>query len=115
LRNEATELSLIDEIKVGDKPAVGVLVKSKGHRDVKLYFDKANGLLVKREHRPFDNGIGIGDGCKEEVFFSDFQEKHGIKHYTRIIVLHDGKTTLDARVAEIELLQNIAAKVFAKP
>jgi len=34
-------LGLLDEVKVqGRGPAVGVQVKCKGHRDVKLYFDQ---------------------------------------------------------------------------
>lgn len=113
LRDKATELSLIDEIKVGDKPAVGVLVKAKARRDVKLYFDKTSGLLVKRQHSLFDTGAG--DGSNEEVIFSDFQEKLGIKHYMRIIVLNEGIKTLDARVTEIEFFKKLDSKVFAKP
>src|SRR5262249_7286105 len=51
LKEKGFELSVLNEIKVDEKPAVGVLVKSMGHRDVKLYFDKTSGLLVKRDQQ----------------------------------------------------------------
>src|SRR5262249_50755092 len=36
-------LSPIGEVMVAERPAVGVRVSKKGHRDVNLYFDKAKG------------------------------------------------------------------------
>src|SRR5262249_10942104 len=58
LMDKDAELSLLDEVKVSGKPAVGIRVKSKGHREVKLYFDKSTGLLVKREHSVLDQMTG---------------------------------------------------------
>jgi len=113
LKEKGSVLSVVDEVKVGEKRAVGVLVKSKGHRDVKLYFDKASGLLVNLEHRPGDDGDG--DGYLEEIIYSDYQEKDGVKHYTRVIVLHDSNKVSDARVTEIEFFKKLDEKVFAKP
>ena len=112
LNDKGRELSVLDEIKIEGKPAVGVLVKTKGHRDVKLYFDKSSGLLVKRERRI------AGDAGKEtlqEVFFSDYQEKDGLKHYRKISALHDGKKFVEGTVTEIEFFEKLDPKVFAKP
>jgi hypothetical protein len=78
LKEKGIELSVLDEIKVDGRPAVGILVNSKGRRDVKLYFDKASGLLVKREHRVLDPASG--KEVQQEVIFSDYQEKDGLKH-----------------------------------
>jgi hypothetical protein len=113
LNEKGIELSLLDEIKVDGTPAVGVLVKSKGHRDVKLYFDKASGLLVKREQRVLDSSSG--KEVRQEVVFSDYQEKDGLKHYKKIVALRNGKKLIDARVIEVELFERLDAKVFAKP
>src|SRR5262249_43908858 len=44
-------LTPLAEIKVNGDPAVGVLAKTKGRPDVKLYFDKKSDLLVKVERR----------------------------------------------------------------
>jgi hypothetical protein len=113
LSEKGIEFSVLDEIKVEGKPAVGVLVKYKGHRDAKLYFDKASGLLVKREQRVLDPSSS--KEVRQEVIFSDYQEKGGLKHYKKIVVLRDGKKVIDARVTEVEFFEKLDAKVFAKP
>jgi hypothetical protein len=113
LEDKAVEMSVLDEIKVDGKPAVGVLLKSKGHRDVKLFFDKASGLLVKREQRILDP-----DSKKEiaqEVVFGDYEEKDGLKHYKKITAYRDGKKFIEAKVTEIEFFDKLDDKVFAKP
>jgi hypothetical protein len=113
LSEKSTELSVLDEIKVEGKPAVGVLVKSKGHRDVKLYFDSASGLLVKREQRVLDPSSS--KEVRQEVIFSDYQEKDGLRHYKKIVALRGGKKVIDARVTDVEFFEKLDAKVFAKP
>jgi hypothetical protein len=112
LNDKGRELSMLDEIKIEGKPAVGVLVKTKGHRDVKLYFDKSSGLLVKRERRIAGD---VGKEILQEVFFSDYQEKDGLKHYRKISALHDGKKFVEGTVTEIEFFKKLDPKVFAKP
>jgi hypothetical protein len=113
LGEKGMELSVLEEIEVEGKPAVGVLVKARGHRDVKLYFDKASGLLVKREQRVLDPSSG--KEVRQEVIFGDYQEKDGLKHYQKIVALRDGKKVIDARVTEVEFFEKLDAKVFAKP
>jgi zinc protease len=113
LGEKGIEFSALAEIQGEGKPAVGVLVKSKGHRDVKLYFDKASGLLVKREQRVLDPSSG--KEVRQEVLFSDYQEKDGLKHYQKIVALRDGKKVIDAKVTEVEFFEKLDAKVFAKP
>ena len=72
-----------------------------------------NGLPVKREHRLLDSSSG--KEVVQEIFFSDYQEKDGLKHCKKIVALRDGKTALDATVTEIEFLDKLDEKVFAKP
>jgi hypothetical protein len=111
LKEKGFELSFLKEIKIEDKPAVGVLVKSKGHRDVKLYFNKETGLLVKRENKLVEAGKEVA----QEVFFSDYQDKDGLKHYQKIVAHRDGKKMLEAKVVELEFFDKLDATVFAKP
>ena len=113
LSAKGIEFSLLDEIKVEGKPAVGVLVTSKGHRNVTLFFDKASGWLVKREQRVLDPSSN--KEVRQEVIFSDYQDKGGLKHYTKIVALRDGKKVIAARVTEVEFFEKLDAKVFAKP
>src|SRR5262249_39474359 len=55
LRDRAFTLAPVGEVNIDKRPAQGVKVSSKGHRDVNLYFDKETGLLVKTETRVKDD------------------------------------------------------------
>jgi hypothetical protein len=113
LKGRGIQLSALDEIKVDGRPAVGIIVKSAGHRDVKLYFDVASGLLVKREHRVLDPSSGAE--VRQEVVFGDYQTKDGLKHYKKITAYRDGQKVLEAKVTEIEFFKNLDEKMFARP
>src|SRR5205823_5598142 len=54
LKKDAYQISSLGEVKVRDQAAVGILVKSPGKPDVKLYFDPATALLLKTEYRSHD-------------------------------------------------------------
>jgi hypothetical protein len=113
LNEKGIELSALDETKVDDKPALGILVKSMGHRDVKLYFDKSSGLLVKRQQNVLDPTSG--KEVSQEVLFSDYQDKDGVKHYRKITAYRDGKKIIDAKVVELEFFDKLEDKVFSRP
>ena len=113
LNEKVIELSPLEETKIDNKPAVGVFVKSKGHRDVKLYFDKSSGLLVKRQHNVLDPVSG--KEVSQEVLFSDFQDKDGVKHYRKIAAYRGGKKLFEGKVTELEFFDKLEDKVFARP
>src|SRR5262249_46755722 len=50
LNDNEYKLSMLKEIKAGDRALVGVKVASKDQKDVSLYFDKENGLLVRLDY-----------------------------------------------------------------
>jgi hypothetical protein len=113
IKEDGYKLDVLKEIKIDDKPAVGVVVSSKDHRDVKLYFDKDSGLLVKREHEVVDEG---GNKVNQEVFFSDYKDKDGLKNAHKLLVHRSGKKFLEAEVTEIEFFdKKLDDDVFAKP
>lgn len=113
LKDKGIDLTALGESKVGDRAGVGVLVKSKGHRDVKLWFDKESGLLVKREQRVLDSGSG--KEVPQEVVFSDYRETDGVKHYRALAAYRVGKKVIEAKVVEVEFFDKLDKKVFAKP
>jgi len=113
LKDKDVELSLLDEVKVNGKPAAGIRVKSKAHREVKLYFDKASGLLAKREHPVLDPATS--KEVTQEVVFADYEDKDGVKHYKTITAYRAGKKIIDAKVTAIEFLDKVDPKLFAKP
>jgi hypothetical protein len=113
LKDKDIELATLEEIKVDDSPAVGVLVKRKGHRDVKLYFDKKSGLLVKRIHEVLNSFAG--ELVSQEVIFADYKEKDGVKCWHKITGYRLGEKFVEGKVKEIEFLNKIDDKTFAKP
>ena len=56
--DKSFELSALGEIKVENKPALGIKVASKGHKDINLFFDKESGLMVKVEKQSRDIASG---------------------------------------------------------
>jgi len=113
LKDKGIDLTALGQSKVDSRAVVGVLIKSKGHRDVKLWFDKESGLLAKREHRVLDSGTG--KKVTQEVVFSDNRETDGVNHYRTLTAYRDGKKIIEAKVREIELFDKLDKKVFAKP
>jgi hypothetical protein len=113
LADKGIDRTVLGESKVGGRAAIGVLIKSQGHRDVKLWFDKENGLLVKREHRLLDSGTG--KEITQEVVFSDYRVTDGVQHYRALTGYRDGKKIIDGKVREIEFFDKLDKKVFSKP
>jgi hypothetical protein len=113
LGDKGVELSSVDEVKVNGKPAAGVLIKTKGHRDVKLYFDKATGLLVRRDHPVLDPATG--KEVTQAVEFADHADTDGVKHYKTITAYREGKKVIAAKVTEVEFLDKVDPKLFTKP
>jgi len=113
LGDKGVEVTALGEAKVGDRAAVGLLVKSKGHGDVKLYFDKESGRLVKREHTVLD--AGTGKDVVQEVVFGDYRERNGVLHYHTFTASRGGKKFVDVKVVEVEFFDKLDKKVFAKP
>ena len=46
VKDKGYELALIGEVKVEDKPAIGVRVSVKGQKDINLFFDKQSGVRI---------------------------------------------------------------------
>jgi hypothetical protein len=112
LKEKAYTLTSVEGPAVDSRPTVGVKVASKGHRDVTLYFDAATGLLLKRQQQVLD---GSGKLVGQEVVFSDYQEKDGIKHWHKITLYGEGKKLLEGAVTKLEFVEKFDDREFAKP
>jgi hypothetical protein len=112
LKDKAFVLTTVREIKIDKRPALGVKVSSKDHRDTTLYFDKETGLLVKTETRVKDDS---GQEVTEETFLSDYKEVQGTRQATKFNVKRDGEPYLEAEVTECKLAEKLDDKLFAKP
>ena len=112
LKEKQYQLSAQAEVKVSGRPAVGVRVAAMGHPDVRLYFDKENGLLVKRERRVED---GNGGQVTEIFYFTDYQETDHVKLPRKIVSFADDKQMAELLITEVQFLDKIADKEFDKP
>lgn len=108
------KLAPLGEIKVGDRPAVGVKVSHTDHKDLNLYFDKDKGLLLKVQRRAKDGMTG--QEVDQETFYSDHKEdNNGVQHARKQKTKRDGNDYLEVDIAEFKTLERLDENTFAKP
>jgi hypothetical protein len=108
------KLSSLGEVEVGGRPAVGVRVEHKGFRDVSLFFDKENGLLVKMERRGKDVMGGGGEFTQESIF-SDYKKVEGVQVAFKLTAQRDGKRYIESETTEATPAEKLDASAFGKP
>ncbi len=113
LKDKSFTLALAGETKVNDKPAVGVKVSSKDHRDVTLYFDKDSGLLTKIEQTVKD--AQSGKEIKQETIVKEYKDVGKVKVRSKTVMNRDGKLFVDGEMTEINLHDSLPDKTFEKP
>src|SRR5262249_43300801 len=113
LKDKSVELSPLGEVKVNDRPAVGVRIVSKGHRDLNLYFDKETGLMAKMERQAFDTMTQ--QMVQEERIMQEYQVVDGMKVAKKVRVNRDGKKFMEAEVLEVKFSDKLDDSEFAKP
>jgi hypothetical protein len=113
LEDKAYSLTALDEVAVNDRPALGVKVGARGQPDVRLYFDKETGLLVKIE-RPALDDMTMKE-VRQEQFLSDFRDRDGLKTETKQVWHRDGKKVLEMTFTEVKYPEKIDAAEFADP
>ena len=113
LKDKSYELSVFGEAKVEDKPAIGIVVASKGKKDITLFFDKKTNLLAKIEHRTVEAATGNEIG-EERIILEYKNNKDGIPIPKKVLVKHDGKTFLEAETLESTMLEAIDEAEFKK-
>jgi hypothetical protein len=111
LMKGAFDLAPLPEIKVGDKPAVGVKVKRKDYPDVALYFDKASGLLVKADRKGREAGLLV----RKEYYYKEHKAFDGVTLPTREEVWIEGRKFNDATGVTWKFLKSVNDDVFRKP
>jgi outer membrane lipoprotein-sorting protein len=113
LKEKGYMFAPLGEVKVEDRPAVGVKVSAKGYRDVNLYFDKQNGLLVKVETRVKDEMSG--QEVKQESFLSDYKEANGLKYPAKLLIKRDGQKYVEAENHDYKFVEKLDDSLFEKP
>lgn len=110
LREPGFDFALLPEIKVANDPAVGVKVTRKGKPDIKLYFDKKTGLLVKAERKGKEAGVDV----TKEYFFSEHKPFDNLKLPTKQLELKNGKKDAEWTISGYKI-GRVDEGVFGKP
>ncbi|HEY7315178.1 MAG TPA: alpha/beta hydrolase [Gemmataceae bacterium] len=113
LRENIYELAELAERRIEDRPAVGVRVRSPGEREVKLYFEKETGKLVKIERLLHD--ASAKKEVRHEEFFRDYEDIDGVPTAMTQTWHHDGKKALEMTFSEVHYPDRIDPAAFADP
>lgn len=112
LKDKAFKLATVGEVKVHDRPAVGIRISKKDQRDVSFYFDKETHLLVKTETRVKDDETG--EEVLEESFLSGHIDKP-LRPALKFVTKRDGKPYLEGEFTEFKPEEKLDDIIFAKP
>jgi hypothetical protein len=114
LKKKDFKLEPLGEVKVGDKPAIGVRVTHKGHRDISLFFDKKTSLLLKSERVIKDLEKG-GEEVTQVELYEDYKDIKGAKHAGKITIQRDGKKHVEAEMSDYKVADKLDDNLFTKP
>lgn len=113
LQDKTYKLSVLDEIRIDNRPAAGIGVSYPGERDIKLYFDAETGRLAKIERRVFDDA-GKKESRQEE-FFRDYRDMDGVPTAAKQVWNRDGKKALEMSITEARYPDRLDDAAFADP
>jgi hypothetical protein len=115
LKDPDYQLKLLDEIKIGDRPAIGIeLTKSAPQFKIslKMYFDKETGLLVEEE-----NVLQ-----KSVTLLSDYKKIDGVIVPALTREAHDvelgrgvARMSSKQELVEFEIVEKLDARLFEQP
>jgi hypothetical protein len=96
---------------LGAHEAVGVSVACAGQPEVRLYFDKATGLLLKSEAAENLQGRTV----VREEFYSHYQDVLGRKYPLEATFVLDGRKYLEITTEQMQPLGRIEPATFTSP
>ncbi len=105
-------LKLEKDADLNGNPAAVVAVTGNGLKEVKLFFDRKSGRLVKTQRRGFANGAAGVVEVSEETYLSDFKPFEKAILPTAMAVNHDGKKFMAMTVTEMKFVDKIDDKEF---
>jgi hypothetical protein len=111
LKDKSFALAGVPDAQVEGKPAAGVKVARLGHEDVRLYFDKETGLLVKAERR----GKEMGATVAKEHLFGGHRSFDGLRLPTKYASITNGKKIGDVASISYRLVTRFDEGTFARP
>ena len=111
LRKEEFTLTPLADVRVERQDAAVIKVSRRGYPDVRLFFDKKSGLLLKSARRATEAGFAF---TKEHVY-SDYKDCDGVKLPGKEVVTNNGNKLVEVSFSDYRLLRRIDDKTFDKP
>jgi hypothetical protein len=112
LRKEgAYVLASLPDDKVNAAPSAGIRVGKKGYGDLKLYFDKNSGLLVKIARHGKEGGLEVD----KDYLYSDFKVFDAVKVPIKETEMVNGKKFTELTYASFQWVSKPPEREFAKP
>jgi hypothetical protein len=99
-------------IKVDGKTYLAIMAKAEGMKDVMLYFDKTNGLLVGMQRRAIDPKMVE---VTEITSFEQYEKVSGVMVPMKQTTTHDGRPYMTLTYSDYKLLEKIDDATFAIP
>lgn len=115
LEGPSYHLTALGESKAAKHTVEGIKVTSKGHPDIKMFFDKDSGLLVKAETKVHNRKDG--KQVDQETLYSDYKDiGNGLKRPMTVRFFLMGKPSRQVEVIKYTLhTENHPDEHFAKP
>ena len=113
LEDKSYQLAVVEDVEVNGRPAAGVRITGRGRKEMRLYFDKEYGLLVRAENR-LDGGKGKEE-IRQHFFYGDYKDIGGCKRPTKLRAYRDTKLIMEAELLDAKTLDKVDETEFAKP
>jgi len=114
LTDPGVQLRYLGESKVGEQAALGLAIQRRERREVKLFFDRQTGLLLKIETKSRDI-LDLEHEFVAETFFADYRKVDGMPAAHKITMRRDGKPFMEMECKEHKLAESLGDEVFARP
>jgi hypothetical protein len=114
LNDAAYQLTLLGPTKILDREATGIKVTTHSRKELRLYFDKDTGLLIKTEHNWKDPRTPQYE-VRQEEFYSDYRDVGGYQRPVKTAIYRDGKRIFQSELLEVKYYDRIDPAEFAIP
>jgi hypothetical protein len=111
LLKDGFELKPLADAKVNDREAAVVKASRKDHADLRLFFDKKSGLLVKIARRANEAGVALN----KEYLYSDHKDFDGAKMPGKEVITMNGSKLSEVKFTRCKALDRVEDKTFDKP
>lgn len=102
-------LDYTGELKIQERTLQGIKVSTRGRQEVRLFFDKANGMLVRTEQQLDD---GNGKEIRQEGYYLDFRDLGGYKRPIKMAAYRDGKKVMEAELLDVKYFEKFDETIF---